>query len=79
MSTYEVKSNGRKLLDEFRGDRIYGDCFVILKDGKEKYEVILSTIGDICNCPGGIHHGNCKHIGMALDYRFAQPGIEGAI
>jgi hypothetical protein len=68
-ATYSVKPNGTKLLDEYRGDRIYGDCFVILKNGKETYEVILSTLGDICNCKAGQHGHNCKHVRMALEYK----------
>jgi hypothetical protein len=67
-TAYGVKANGKKLLDEYRGDRTYGDCFIILKDGKETYEVILSTIGDICNCKAGEHGHDCKHVRMALEY-----------
>lgn len=69
MSTYTIRKNGAKLLDEYRGDRIYGDCFVILKDDVETYEVVTSTIVDYCNCPGFVNHGKCKHIAMVLEYR----------
>lgn len=72
--TYSVKANGKKLLDEYRGDRIYGDCFIILKNDKETYEVVLSTIGDICNCLAGQHGHNCKHLTMALEYKSAPVG-----
>jgi hypothetical protein len=71
---YQVKRNGHKLLDEYRGDRVYGDCYCILKDGKETYEVVLSTIGDSCNCPGFTNHGKCKHLNMPYEYA---PCIEG--
>jgi hypothetical protein len=69
MTTYDVKPNGSKLLDNFRGDRIYGDCFVIVKNGKETYEVITSTLGDWCNCPAGQHEKNCKHLLMVYEYK----------
>ena len=69
MTTYSVKPNGSKLLDEYRGDRIFGNCFVILKDDKEAYEVVTSTLGDWCNCPGAQHHGKCKHLSMVYDYQ----------
>jgi hypothetical protein len=67
--TYDVKPNGTKLLDEFRGDRIYGNCFVIIKNGREEYEVITSTLGDMCNCLAGQHGKNCKHLQMVYDYQ----------
>ena len=70
MAEYEVKPNGKKLLDEYRGDRVFGDCYVILKDGKESYEVVISTIVDSCNCPGFTHHGHCKHIDMTYEKAF---------
>jgi hypothetical protein len=69
MPAYSVKANGKKLLDEFRGDRIFGDCFVILKGDAEAYEVINSTLGDWCNCPGFVHHGKCKHLAMVYEYK----------
>jgi hypothetical protein len=69
-TTYTVKPNGKKLLDEYRGDRIYGDCYIILKNGKETYEVVLSTIADFCNCPAGQHEKHCKHIDMAYKAAF---------
>lgn len=65
---YSVKSNGSKLLDDFRGDRIYGKCHIILKNGREAYEVVTSTLGDFCNCPAGTHHGHCKHIAMVYKH-----------
>ena len=67
MTKYAVKANGKKLLDEFRGDRVFGDCFVILKDDVEVYEVVTSTLGDFCNCPGFIHHSKCKHITLVYE------------
>jgi hypothetical protein len=66
-TTYVVKPNGKKLLDEYRGDRTFGDCFIILKNGLEKYEVVVSTLGDQCNCLGWINHGKCKHIQMVYE------------
>jgi hypothetical protein len=68
--SYEVKSNGHKLLDEYRGDRVYGDCYVILKDGVEKYEVVLSELGNFCNCKAGEHGKDCKHLKMVYDVAF---------
>ena len=66
---YSIKPNGRKLLDQYRGDRTYGDCFVILKNDVETYEVVISTIADYCNCPGFVNHGKCKHIAMVYEYK----------
>jgi hypothetical protein len=66
---YSVRHAGRKVLDEYRGDRIYGDVYWVAKNGVDCYEVIISMFGPDCNCPAGIH-GNqkCKHIAMVLEY-----------
>jgi hypothetical protein len=69
MTKYSVQKGNSKLLDEFRGDRIYGDVYVITKDGAPHYEVVVATLGEWCNCKGFVNHGNCKHIKMAQDYR----------
>ena len=69
LAEYKVKPNGTKLLDDFRGDRIYGNCYIIIKAGVEIYEVITSTLGDWCNCPAGQHEKNCKHLLMVYDYK----------
>lgn len=68
VTEYEVKPNGSKLLDEYRGDRVYGTCYVIIKNGREAYEVVTSTLGDFCNCPGFTNHGKCKHIAMVYEH-----------
>jgi hypothetical protein len=69
MAKYSVMKGNPRLLDEYEGDRIYGDTYIINKDGAPTYEVTLSTLGDFCNCPGSVHHGKCKHLQMAYDYR----------
>ena len=74
---YTVKPNGRKLLDRFRGDEIYGDCYVVTKftpsdNDITEYEVLVSTFGEECSCPGG-RHPNCKHRKMVLRYREESP------
>jgi hypothetical protein len=69
MTKYSVQKGNSKLLDDYRGDRIYGDVYIILKDGAPHYEVVVSTLGEWCNCKGFEHHGKCKHIKMAQDYR----------
>ena len=71
---YTIKENGQKLLDDYRGDKIYGVCFIIMKNGEEVYEVMMSTVGDVCNCPGYTNHSKCKHIKMVLDS--FKPGLE---
>jgi hypothetical protein len=71
---YTVKKNGTKLLDDNRGDKIYGACYIILKNGEEVHEVMLSTMGDVCNCLGHTNHDKCKHIKMVLDS--FKPGLE---
>jgi hypothetical protein len=67
--TYGIKPAGTQLLDEYRGDRIYGDCFIITKNGKDAYEVTTSTLGDFCNCPAGRHGKDCKHLKMVYEYK----------
>lgn len=69
MTKYSVQKGNPKLLDEFRGDRIVGDVYVITKDGIPTYEVTMSTLGEWCNCKGFTSHGKCKHIRMVFDYR----------
>jgi hypothetical protein len=67
-TTYAVKPNGKRLLDDFRGDRIYGDRYIIIKDGEDRYEVMFSTFGEVCDCLGFMHVGKCKHVQMVFDY-----------
>ena len=64
MSRYQIQKGPAKLLDNFRGDRIWGDTYSIYKDGLHAYEVTISTLGEWCNCPGFEHHSKCKHMGM---------------
>jgi hypothetical protein len=66
---YSVSKANSRLLDEFRGDRIMGDVYIISKNGLPAYEVTISTLGEECNCQGFVHHGRCKHISLALHYR----------
>lgn len=68
MTKYTVQKGHTKVLDEYRGDRIYGDVYIINKDGIAAYEVTVSNLGIWCNCPGGTHHGKCKHTKMVSDY-----------
>jgi hypothetical protein len=69
MTKYSVSKGNSKLLDEFRGDRIYGDVYIISKDTLPAYEVTISTLGDFCNCQGYVHHSKCKHLDMVYKYR----------
>jgi hypothetical protein len=68
MSTYSIEKGRTKLLDDFRGDRIYGEAYTIMKDYKPTYEVTISTLGDWCDCPAGKHSGDCKHLRMVYEY-----------
>jgi hypothetical protein len=65
---YTVAHKGKKLVDEFRGDRVYGDSYLVVKVNKILrtetgfYNVTTSTIGDWCDCPAGSRHpGPCRH------------------
>jgi hypothetical protein len=74
--TYSVHSKGKKVLDDFRGDRITGDVFAVIKYdamGGEAgaYNVITSTIGDRCDCPAG-QKQTCRHREMV--YIFKEQG-----
>lgn len=69
MTKYSVQKGNSKLLDDYRGDRIYGSVYIITKDGVPTYEIVTSTIGEWCDCPGFRNHGKCKHLNMALKYR----------
>ncbi len=64
---YTVKPAGRKLVDDFRGDRIFGEVYTIVKDDVDTYSVTCSTIGAWCDCPGG-RRGKCKHLEMVYEY-----------
>jgi hypothetical protein len=69
MTKYSVSKGNAKLLDDFRGDRIYGDMYIISKNTVPTYEVIISQLGDFCNCKGYINRGQCKHLNMVYKYR----------
>jgi hypothetical protein len=69
MVEYSVGKTNSRLLDEFRGDRIIGDVYIIKKNRLPVYEVTISTLGEWCNCQGFKRHSKCKHIQMAFDYR----------
>lgn len=74
---YAVKFNGFRVVDDFRGDRILGDCYVVVKftpsnNDLTEYEVTFSTLGEECSCPGG-RHPNCKHRDMVRKYREENP------
>ena len=68
MPVYTVSKGGRLLLDDFRGDRLYGEVYNVKKDGKPAYEVVSSTLGSWCNCPGFTNHSRCKHMAMVYDF-----------
>ena len=70
---YTIKPQGQKLLDNFRGDRIYGDLYIVVKEDQGGntlglYEVTISGIGDWCNCPGFQRWSKCKHMQMVFDF-----------
>jgi len=69
---YEVIDAGNRVVDDFRGDRITGRVFRVIKTPKfgdpSEYEVVQSTIGTWCNCPGNVNHGKCKHLAMVDSY-----------
>jgi hypothetical protein len=71
-ATYDIVPAGKRVLDEFRGDRVTGDIYRVIKTPQfgdpSEYEVTLSTLGNWCNCLGGQNHGKCKHFGMVLRY-----------
>lgn len=74
---YAVKPNGRQLMDRYRGDEIWADCFVVTKfipssNELTEYQVRVSTFGEECTCPGG-RHPDCKHRKMVRGYRDTHP------
>jgi len=78
-ATYSVVPAGHRVVDDFRGDRITATVWRVIKTpifgDPTEYEVVLSTIADYCNCPGGLHHGKCKHLAMVYGY-IAEPHEE---
>lgn len=73
---YAVRYVRKHGVDDYRGDRILGDLFKVTKfeppDRVTEYEVILSELGDLCNCPGS-RHADCKHRRMAREHRDRHP------
>ena len=71
-ATYDVVPGGTYVLDQFRGDRVSGTFYRIIKTPQfgypTEYKVTFSTLGEWCDCPGGLNHGKCKHVGMVHDY-----------
>ena len=70
---YAVKPNGHRIEDDFRGDRVLADCYVITKftpsnNDLTEYEVTVYSFGLECSCPGG-RHPNCKHRDMVRKWR----------
>lgn len=75
--TYSVHYQKQKLLDQFRGDRIYGDEYAVIKYddlGAETgvYHVVMSTLGDMCDCPAS-QRPTCRHREMV--YIFKDQGM----
>jgi len=63
--TYSVHYLGKKLLDDFRGDRIHGDEYAVTKFDKmggeaDVYRVVRSTFGEECTCKAANRH-TCRH------------------
>ena len=83
VSEYTVQHVGTRVLDDFRGDRVTGSLFKVTKftpstNDITEYEVVLSTIGDFCSCPAGMHHaGDCKHLKMVREWRTTHGNDEG--
>ena len=77
-SVYRIERKGRKVIDDYRGDRIYGDTYTVLKDGRPAYEVVTSTLADWCDCPAGRRWGKCKHLQMAYDFQVYEKDAKGA-
>jgi hypothetical protein len=54
---YTVAHTGQRLLDDYRGDRIYSDVYQVIKYDKTLlseegfYTIISSTLGEWCDCP----------------------------
>jgi hypothetical protein len=73
--TYSVHEQGKKLLDEYRGDRIYGNVFGVTKFDKLGAEEIVhfvtqSTFGDECTCKAA-HRADCRHRQMVYIFKAA--------
>jgi hypothetical protein len=72
---YAVHYKGKKLLDDFRGDRITGDEYVVTKFGKmgdeDVYFVTQSTFGDECTCKASNRY-SCRHRQMVYIFRTAK-------
>jgi hypothetical protein len=70
--TYKIEFSGQRVLDDYRGDRIYGDVYIVSKFTDDKndanYEVTISTLGETCTCPGR-SHSMCKHRQMVEIFR----------
>jgi hypothetical protein len=75
-NTYAVNYYGRKLLDEYRGDRIEGLEYVVTKfdqfGGEEDvYHVVQSTFGEECTCKAA-HRHTCRHREMVNIFKAAE-------
>jgi hypothetical protein len=73
--TYSIHYQRQKLLDQFRGDRIFGDEYAVIKYdqlGVEGgiYHVVCSTLGDMCDCPAG-QRETCRHREMVYIFKDA--------
>jgi hypothetical protein len=73
--TYTIHSKGKRALDDFRGDRIYGDVYAVLKydpHGVEYgvYNVTCSMLGDWCECKAMMNR-SCRHRDMVYIFKEA--------
>jgi hypothetical protein len=69
---YDVVDGGTRILDNFRGDKVTGKVYRVLKipefGNPSEYEVIHSTFGNTCTCQGYMRHNRCKHLKMVEEY-----------
>lgn len=68
-SLYSVHTRPQRILDDFRGDRVTGQDYAVIKYGRlgEEgfYTVTDSTIGCWCDCPASYHvRKPCRHMNM---------------
>lgn len=69
-STYKIEYVGKRVVDEYRGDRTMGDKYSVTNSNNATYYVMLSELYDDCTCPSFTHRQiSCKHIEMVHKFR----------
>jgi hypothetical protein len=75
--TYSIHYQKQTLIDQYRGDRVYGDEYAVIKYDSlgieaDIYHVVCSTLGDMCTCPAS-QRPTCRHREMV--YIFKDTGM----